>query len=324
MKLNVGCRLNYTATEPTCFIFQIQASQADGQTVLSEELILPVSPTASEYEVFTHPTSGTRVVRTILGPGPIVVEYRAEVSQPSLGVDPSLVEEMDFNDLPMNLIEYLAPSRYCASDTFADFAFQTFGHHERGHERVTAVCKWIHDHITYTAGSTGPASTATDVFVSRKGVCRDFAHLGITICRALGIPARYASVYASAMSPQDFHAIFQAYLRGPDGGAWVLHLIQPRCRRWMPSFGLPAAGMLRTLRSRGRKARWNSSRRWCGLMRPNERIQSRRNLQSRQDRKFQAFAVAKIDHNLNGCTRCFEHCVSPYSGSNGASFPRST
>lgn len=220
MKLIVGCRLQYSMPEATCFLFQIQASMADGQIIESESLIVPATASSLQYEVYVHPTTGTRILRTTLGPGQATVEYRATVMQTSDGIDPALVNEVDFQNLPMDTIEYLQPSRYCASDMLTDFAFQTFGQHERGHQRVTAVCNWIHEHVTYTAGSTGPSSTASDVFLSRKGVCRDFAHLGIAICRALGIPARYASVYASAMNPQDFHAIFQAYLAGPDGGAW--------------------------------------------------------------------------------------------------------
>jgi len=90
----------------------------------------------------------------------------------------------------------------------------------RGHSRVVAICNWIYSNLEYTVGSTGPNSTAVDVFQSGKGVCRDYAHMGIALCRALGIPARYASVYAVALYPQDFHAVFQAYLKGPSGGAW--------------------------------------------------------------------------------------------------------
>ena len=89
-----------------------------------------------------------------------------------------------------------------------------------GHTRVTAICDWIFNDVRYQSGSTNAGTTATDVFKARKGVCRDFAHLGISLCRALGIPARYASVYADALNPQDFHAIFQAHLLGPRGGEW--------------------------------------------------------------------------------------------------------
>jgi len=220
MKLMVGCRLKYALPQPTCFHLQIQAAMTDGQIIEGEELIIPASAHATGYEIYTHPANGTRAVRAVLGPGSVTIEYRARVTQQSDGVLPSLIKEVDFKDLPLDAIEYLLPSRYCASDMFIDFAFKTFGPIERGHGRVTAICNWIHEHVAYEAGSTGPSSTSSDVFLARKGVCRDFAHLGISICRALGIPARYASVYASAMSPQDFHAIFQAYLTGPNGGAW--------------------------------------------------------------------------------------------------------
>ena len=150
----------------------------------------------------------------------VEIGYEATVELDNRGVDAGLVAEFDFAALPMEYLTYISPSRYCPSDVFAEFAFETFGAIPRGHNRVTAICDWIFANLQYQSGSTGPNSTAVDVFQSRVGVCRDYAHLGIAVCRALGIPARYASVYAVALSPQDFHAIFQVYLNGPNGGAW--------------------------------------------------------------------------------------------------------
>jgi transglutaminase-like putative cysteine protease len=204
-------------TEPTGFVLQIEAAKADSQIVKSESLTLP---TGSTSDLYVDPVTLTRKVRTVLGPGAAEVIYEATVDVDPTGFDPAQVSEFDFAQLPMEYLEYLAASRYCPSDTFTKLAFETFGTLPRGHTRVTAICDWIFKTITYASGSTGPSSTSADVFESKKGVCRDFAHLGISLCRALGIPARYASVYADALSPQDFHAVFQAYLNGPKGGEW--------------------------------------------------------------------------------------------------------
>lgn len=220
MEISVGCRLRYTAEQSTYFIFQILAAKADNQVVKSENLVLPPNTLATGYETYIDPITSTRKIRALLGPGPVEVYYEATVDVDTGGIDPASVQEYDFANLPMNVLDDITPSRYCPSDTFTEFAHQTFGNIQRGHTRVTAICDWIFDNIQYQAGSTGPSTNAADVFNSRQGVCRDFAHLGISLCRALGIPARYACVYADALSPQDFHAVFQAYLLGPQGGAW--------------------------------------------------------------------------------------------------------
>ncbi len=220
MQVSAGCTLRYSLETETGFVFQIEASKADGQTVLEESLSLPASASSAVYATYEDPLTGTRVIRTLVGPGLVEIVYTATIELGTSSVDPIQVNEFAFSELPMEYLSYIAPSRYCPSDMFAEFAFQTFSPLVQGHSRVTGICNWIFDNLTYEIGSTGPNATAVDVFQTKKGVCRDFAHLGISLCRALGIPARYASVYAVALYPPDFHAIFQAYLKGPNGGAW--------------------------------------------------------------------------------------------------------
>lgn len=220
MQITVGCKLRYALRGRTGFVLQIEAARADGQSVVGEQLSLPAGDGNAGYSSYEDPVTSTRVIRTLLGPGAIEIEYRATVDVENSIEDANLVSEFDFAALPMEYLTYIAPSRYCPSDVFAKFAFETFGAIPRGHGRVTAICDWINTNLTYKVGSTGPNTTASDVFQSRQGVCRDYAHLGIALCRALGIPARYASVYAVSLTPQDFHAIFQVYLSGTAGGAW--------------------------------------------------------------------------------------------------------
>lgn len=220
MQVTIGCTLKYSLEAVTDFVLQIEAAKADGQFVSNENLNLPASSGNAYFSTYIDPVTATHMIRTTLGPGPVEITYQATVDLENTSVNAALVDEFNFTALPMEYLTYIAPSRYCPSDVFAQFAHEMFGALPRGHNRVMAVCNWIFENIQYQSGSTGPNSTAVDVFQSRQGVCRDFAHLGIALCRALGIPTRYASVYAVSLSPQDFHAIFQAYLHGPSGGAW--------------------------------------------------------------------------------------------------------
>jgi transglutaminase-like putative cysteine protease len=217
MRFSVGCELHYRIAQPCSFVLQIEAAKADGQIVEREALTLPEG---ARREIYADPVSLNRTVRTVLPQGTVTIRYEADVTLDETAFDPAVVSEYDFDTLPMAYLRYMAPSRYCPSDLFTEFAFQQFGKLPRGHQRVSAVADWVHDNVAYKAGSTGPNTTAAEVFQAKSGVCRDFAHLGISLCRALGIPARYASAYAHGLSPQDFHAVFQAYLTGPRGGAW--------------------------------------------------------------------------------------------------------
>ena len=219
MIVNAGCQLEYDTTTPTVFIFQIQAAHADGQAVVREAIKLPAG---CRFEAIVDPVTQNRIMRTVLGPGVIQVGYEATIETPGVADVPDAVSEIDFMGLPAETLPFLTPSRYCPSDTFTQFSSEAFGGMAPGHRRVQSICDWIFTNFRYQAGSTGPNSSAADVFKSGAGVCRDFAHLGISLCRALGIPARYVSVYAAGLQPQDFHATFQAFLNGPNGGAWYM------------------------------------------------------------------------------------------------------
>jgi len=127
--------------------------------------------------------------------------------------------EVPVNQVPDEILHYMMPTRYCESDLMSRCAQQLFGDLAPGIGRVQAVVDWIHESIAYEPGSSDSTTTAREVFVERAGVCRDFAHLGITFCRALNIPARLVVGYVwFDEPPQDFHAVFEAWL----GGQWVL------------------------------------------------------------------------------------------------------
>lgn len=129
--------------------------------------------------------------------------------------------EASVGDLPHETLSYLLNSRYCEVDRFSAIALELFGHIEPGWGRVQAICDWVHTKVAFNYSQARPTKTALDVFTERVGVCRDFQHLAITFCRALNIPARYATGYLGDIGvpprlPMDFSAWFEAYL----GGRW--------------------------------------------------------------------------------------------------------
>lgn len=126
--------------------------------------------------------------------------------------------EVPVQELPLDALRYLYNSRYCEVDRFATIALDLFGGVPRGWSRVQAVCDWVHARVSFGYQYARPTKTALNVFTERFGVCRDFQHLAVTLCRALNIPARYATGYLGdirvppAPCPMDFSAWFEVYL----------------------------------------------------------------------------------------------------------------
>ena len=142
------------------------------------------------------------------------VSYSASVNLMPNIETPDEVNETATAQMPPEVFTYLNSSRYCESDLLARFAFEEFGQLYRGYSRVQAICNWVYEYLDYTPGSTNATTTASDVLLQRTGVCRDYAHLAITLCRGLGIPARYVAGYAVNLMPPDFHGFMEAYLDG--------------------------------------------------------------------------------------------------------------
>ena len=209
----LGCRLEFRVRGGATFLFAVQPcdSGAARQRVLRERLDLPPG---QEAERWTD-ADGTRWMRLLGGDGPLVVDYEAQVEGRPLVHDPAPIAEIPVERLPLEAMPYLLPSRYCESDRLEGFARAEFGALPKGHARVAAVCDFIHRRTGYERGST-------DVLTDARGVCRDFAHLGIALTRALGIPARFLAAYAPHLVPADFHAIFEALLLRPDGPRWYV------------------------------------------------------------------------------------------------------
>jgi transglutaminase-like putative cysteine protease len=207
--------LEYDVKAPTHFCFNIEAAHWPTQNIVSEHLA--VSSRVAVHG-FTDEAGGNRFIRFDAPPGHLMVDYRAEVEVYSENIDEHLAEE-PVGQVPDAIFPYLMATRYCESDVLATPIQKLFGNEPPGIGRVRKIVQWIHDSIEYKVGSTCSTTTAHDVFTQRAGVCRDFAHLGITMCRALNIPARIVVGYVwFDEPPQDFHATFEAWI----GGRWVL------------------------------------------------------------------------------------------------------
>lgn len=207
--------LEYRVLSPTHFCFNIEAAHWPTQQILSERLAISsgVKPHA-----YTDPRSGNRFLRFDAQPGVLRVQYKAEVEVHPPVPDATL-RETPVARVPDDIFPYLLATRYCESDVLSNEVVRMFGNIAPGFARVRAIEAWIRSEIAYRPGSTDSNTTAQQVFQQRAGVCRDFAHLGITCCRALNIPARIVVGYVwFDEPPQDFHALFEAWL----DGHWVL------------------------------------------------------------------------------------------------------
>jgi transglutaminase-like putative cysteine protease len=213
--INVGCELHYRVTGPTSFLFNVAVARTAHQTARQE--VFTLTP-QYEYVVNDVGSEGNRVLRLQAKAGALTLRYQATVElQPDIE-DPPTIMEAEHSELPSAVLPYLNPSRYCESDRLPRLALQEFGDVAPGYSRVAAICDWTHARLDYVAGSTDARTSACDVLVQRTGVCRDYAHLAMTLCRALCIPARYVSGYAVGLTPPDFHGFFEAYL----GARWYL------------------------------------------------------------------------------------------------------
>lgn len=150
--------------------------------------------------------------RLVAPQGPFNFDFQASVeAQNNAPVPPEAVQHAP-HDLPADTMVFTLPSRYCQSDVLARIAFGEFGHILVGGKRVLAVADWVRTRVEYRYGTTDSMTSAYDTVTQRVGVCRDFAHLFIAFCRALGIPARYVSGYCLGLEPPDFHGYAQVYL----------------------------------------------------------------------------------------------------------------
>lgn len=211
LRIDVGCDLTYEVRQSTVFLFQITAAMTQHQRIASQDLQL--SPQVN-VESFNAGAEGNCLHRAIVEPCEFRIHYRAQMEMTPDIEHPGEVSETMTAQMPPDVLTYLNPSRYCESDLLSRFAYEEFGHLYRGYSRVQAICNWVFEHLDYAPGSTSGTTTAADVLLQRTGVCRDYAHLAITLCRGVGIPARYVAGYAVNLQPPDFHGFMEAFLDG--------------------------------------------------------------------------------------------------------------
>ncbi len=215
MKLTINCSLAITLPQPASLLFQIEAAQMARQRVQTERLTSDID--APQSLVAGYDAIGTR--RWIAASAGVHhLHYKGEIDIVRQTTPLAALKPVALVDLPSEATHYLFESRYCRMAQLAGEIDGLLGPADR---RLTAaaICEWLAGNISYQGNSSTSETTAEDVLASRRGVCRDFAHLAIAMARACDIPARYASGYGPQVVPQDFHAVAQLWLADESGVA---------------------------------------------------------------------------------------------------------
>ena len=220
IRLELQVELNYQVDQYGAdFVFNIHAAQTRSQVIGSENLQLsqPILP-----QMYTDPVTGNRYMRVRAEPGPLKVTYGATVDLTHHRADPSQLAEVPISRLPLEVISYIYPSRYCQSDRLYKLANNEFGSLFQGYSRVQSIRDWVNRRVSFRSNTSNANTSAVDTLIEQVGVCRDFTHLMIALCRALNIPARFTTGTDfgadPSLGPPDFHAYVEAFL----GDRWYI------------------------------------------------------------------------------------------------------
>jgi transglutaminase-like putative cysteine protease len=218
MQIKVGFEITYAAAQPTPMVIMLSIHPSRRQDIVGSEVITaePKVPIG-----FYRDTFGNVCGRLVAPAGGVTLLGNALVRDSGLpdAVNPA-AGQVPIEKLPDELLLYLMPSRYCETDKLTDIAWSLFGNTRPGWDRVAAITTFVHDHVTFGYEHAHHMKSAHDVYEQKSGVCRDFAHLAVTFCRCMGIPARYCTGYMGDIGippeplPMDFSGWFQAYLSG--------------------------------------------------------------------------------------------------------------
>jgi transglutaminase-like putative cysteine protease len=218
MLIKIGFDIAYTAPQPTPMVFMLSVHPSRVADLLAPENIVCDPPAPIRYY---HDSFGNWCGRLVLPSGRSVLSNRASVRDSGL---PDVVvpdaQQIPVENLPDEVILFLLPSRYCEIDRMVDLAWSLFKDAPTGWGRVQAICDYVHRHVAFGYQFAGATKSAHDVHAERRGVCRDFAHLAVTLCRCMNIPARYCTGYLGDIgvppedTPMDFSAWFEVYLSG--------------------------------------------------------------------------------------------------------------
>lgn len=220
MRIRLGCRLGYHLPAPTPMVLLLNVHYSRASDLEQPDLLLSDPP----VQIESYRDGFGNWCNRLLAPAGRFSVTTQGVLRDSGKPDPidTDAEQVPVELLPSGALPFLLPSRYCESDLLSDFAWQTFGEAPTGWARVQAVCDFVHGHVRFGYEHSRATRTAAQTLNEQVGVCRDYAHLAITLCRCLNIPARYCTGYVSDIgqpppyAEMDFAAWMEVYL----GGQW--------------------------------------------------------------------------------------------------------
>ncbi len=208
MRLDAGCRISFEAGAPSPLILMLRPRSGSGQWVVREEYVLEPGVPVVEYT----DTYGNLCQKLVTPEGIFRVMTEACVEAAD-EIDVQLgAPFVPVQHLPDAVLQFLLPSRYCQSDLLGELASEIVAGCEAGYDQVEAIRHWIQTTVEYCYGTSDSSTSAVDTAKSKVGVCRDFAHLGIALCRSLSIPARMVVGYLYELEPMDLHAWFEAFV----------------------------------------------------------------------------------------------------------------
>jgi transglutaminase-like putative cysteine protease len=236
MLLIADLRLETNAATAVPCILMVSPQSGGAQSILQSDLHTSAPCTLREYA----DNYGNTCMRTVIPAGPFWLTSRVVADcYDEIDVHPT-APFVPMEDLPDQVLQFILPSRYCEADLLGEKAREIAGMAVPGYPKVETIRQWIHDHFRYAYGTTDGSSSARDVLASGTGVCRDYAHAGIALCRSLDIPARMVVGYLYQLKPMDLHAWFEAFV----GGRWyTFDATQdlPRGNRIVIGYGKDAA-----------------------------------------------------------------------------------
>lgn len=213
MLLNISATADYDLPQETALLLMIEPRLEGTQHRVVQEALRTTATLHSELITDLY----GNVLRRLVAPaGLFSFDFSAVVEAEPNAPVPEEAPEQLLQALPVDTLLYTLPSRYCPSDRLSRLAEGEFGHLPPGGVRVHAIAEWVRSRTEYRYGATDAMTAADAIVIQRSGVCRDFAHLTVSLCRGLGIPARYVSGYCLDLEPPDFHAWAQVWL----GGSW--------------------------------------------------------------------------------------------------------
>lgn len=232
MKLGLKAHLHYRMVQITDLLLQLEASDTPEQVLVQANILF----TETDHFSRTRAEDGIGERIWLRVDGDFICDYNAIIEITRKAHDINHLPAVPPHLLPGEAVRYLMPSRYCPVDEFHNVVASEFGHLNGG-ARIAAMRDWIARTIQYVPGASSSRTTALDTYVQRQGICRDYAHVMISMARASAIPARFASVYAPGVTPQDFHAVAEVYL----DHAW--HLVDPTGMASADSIAVIGVGM---------------------------------------------------------------------------------